>query len=96
MVASDNVAVKAMWRNAPAPGKVNVIFNANGGSGTMATQQVEKNSNYTLPACGYTAPEGKEFDKWSVTVGTAAAVSLNPRDRHLTREHVPLADVLAS
>ena len=55
VVASDNVAVKAMWRNAPAPGKVNVIFNANGGSGTMATQQVEKNSNYTLPACGYTA-----------------------------------------
>ena len=25
----------------------------------------------------------------------AASTSLNPRDRHLTREHVPLADVLA-
>ena len=24
-----------------------------------------------------------------------ASTSLNPRDRHLTREHVPLADVLA-
>ena len=41
-----------------------VSFDANGGSGTMAN--VTTASPYTLPACGFTAPEGKEFDYWAV------------------------------
>ena len=30
----------------------------------MANVSVEKDTYYTLPACTFTAPEGKEFDKW--------------------------------
>lgn len=41
-----------------------VSFDANGGTGTMAN--VTTVSPYTLPACGFTAPEGKEFDYWAV------------------------------
>lgn len=43
-----------------------VSFDANGGSGTMESVQVEANSNYVLPACTFTAPTGKEFDAWQV------------------------------
>ncbi len=41
-----------------------VSFDANGGTGTMAN--VTTTSPYTLPNCGFTAPEGKEFDYWAV------------------------------
>ena len=74
VVASDNVTVKAMWKKVPTPGKVDIRFNANGGSGSMPTKQVDKDSEYTLPVCGYTAPEGKEFDRWSVTVGSGSVL----------------------
>ncbi len=47
----------------PAP-TYTVSFDANGGTGTMAN--VTTASPYTLPACGFTAPEGKEFDYWAV------------------------------
>ena len=50
-------------------------FNANGGSGVMNAVEVNKDSNYKLPACEFTAPAGKEFDKWLVSVGTAAAMT---------------------
>ena len=42
-----------------------VSFDANGGTGTMANVTVYEGS-YPLPACGFTAPEGKEFDCWAV------------------------------
>lgn len=40
-----------------------IIFNANTGSGTMAS--VEYVGAYTLPACGFTAPTGKQFKCWA-------------------------------
>ena len=43
-----------------------VSFAANGGSGTMDSKTVEKGTEYTLPACGFTAPSGKVFKAWSV------------------------------
>ena len=88
VVASDNVTVKAMWKNTPAPGKVDIRFNANGGSGSMPTKQVDKDSEYTLPVCGYTAPEGKEFDKWEVKVGSAPAVNKNPGESIIASNNV--------
>ena len=43
-----------------------ITFNANGGTGTMtATEYV---GSYTLPANGFTAPEGKQFKGWSTSV----------------------------
>ncbi len=41
-----------------------VVFVANGGSGTMASDVATKGQYYTLPACGFTAPLGKVFDHW--------------------------------
>ena len=42
-----------------------VSFSANGGSGTMANVS-DIVGQYTLPACTYTAPEGKQFAGWKV------------------------------
>ena len=79
IVASDNITVKAIWKEkTPPPAlasvKVNVTFNGNTGSGSMPAVEVEKGSNYTLPVCSFTAPADKEFDKWSVTVTGFPAV----------------------
>ena len=71
VIASDNITVTAIWKESAAPPtpetKVKVTFNANGGTGTMDALEVKKNSEYALPECAFTAPVGKEFDKWSVT-----------------------------
>ena len=44
----------------------NVAFNANGGTGEMASVPVVENGTYELPACTFTAPTGYEFKCWSV------------------------------
>ncbi len=52
----------------PAPVKdiTYVVFNANGGSDTMQTEEVERNTYFVLPENKFTAPAGQEFDAWSV------------------------------
>ena len=50
--------------------KYTVSFSSNGGSGTMASQQVEANKNYELPANGFKPPEGKVFAGWNVSGST--------------------------
>lgn len=71
--------VKLVDKNAPQGGdpvtpdpvveKVTVSFDANGGTGTMAAVEAEK-GEYTLPACGFTAPGTKDFGGWEYTVKT--------------------------
>ncbi len=46
--------------------KVTVAFDANGGSGEMASVRAKQNGEYTLPECGFTAPEGFSFMGWQV------------------------------
>ncbi|MBR3468381.1 MAG: InlB B-repeat-containing protein, partial [Lachnospiraceae bacterium] len=41
-----------------------ISFDANGGGGSMLSASVEYNGSYTLPECGFTAPDGKEFAWW--------------------------------
>lgn len=54
-----------------------LYFDKNGGSGEMTVQDpldgtrtnavsVREYSNYTLPECGYTAPDGYEFSNWEI------------------------------
>ena len=50
----------------PAVETVAVTFDANGGTGEMAAVNVEKGSEYTLPACTFTAPAGMIFAGWSI------------------------------
>ena len=63
-----NVEVKAIFEeDAPtAPTEHTVRFNANGGGGTMA-DVTGISGSYTLPACGFTEPEGKQFKGWSTS-----------------------------
>ena len=48
-----------------APAEYTVRFNANGG-GTMA-DVTGVSGSYTLPSCGFTEPEGKQFKGWSTS-----------------------------
>lgn len=55
-----NLVAKAIWE--PIPAKL--TFDANGGTGEMA--EVEQFGDYTLPECGFTAPEGQQFASWQL------------------------------
>lgn len=66
---------------APAPATYTVSFDANGGSGTMA-DVTGVSGEYTLPANGFTAPDGTHFKCWSVggvekAVGDKITVTAN-------------------
>ena len=62
-----DITVKALWEDAPpVPDEYTVRFNANGGGGTMA-DVTGVSGSYTLPSCGFTEPEGKQFKGWSTS-----------------------------
>ncbi|MBE5804843.1 MAG: Cna B-type domain-containing protein, partial [Clostridiales bacterium] len=51
--------------------EVKIIFNANGGQGTVQGTQAKANTQYTIPGKdGLTAPEGKCFYGWSTSPST--------------------------
>ena len=43
-----------------------VTFDSNGGSGTMDPETVLEGNQYTVPDCGFKAPEHKEFSHWLI------------------------------
>ena len=43
-----------------------ITFNAGGGSGNMDSVTVKAETNYILPACGFTAPADQEFKAWEI------------------------------
>ena len=82
---NSNIALTAVW----TANNYTVEFSANGGSGdAMASMQLTYDGDVAmLPACTYTAPEGKAFKNWN----TAADGSGTPYDdegwvRNLTGE----------
>ena len=48
------------------PTQYAVEFKSNGGSGTMASQTIAEGDNLILPACTFTAPDGKKFKAWNI------------------------------
>ena len=75
---TENTLLYALWEPLPT---YTVSFNANGGTGTMNPVNGVSGS-YTLPANGFTAPQGKQFKCWSVggvekAAGTQITVSEN-------------------
>ena len=56
--------------------RVTVSFDKNGGDGSMANVTANKGEAYTLPACTFTAPEGKTFKGWEID-GAEKAVGDN-------------------
>lgn len=55
-----HLVAKAIWEPIPAA----VVFEGGGGDGTM--DAVEITGEYTLPECGFAAPEGQQFLCWLV------------------------------
>ena len=58
-----NKTIKAVWKDKVV--KATVSFDPNGGSGEMDAVEID-HGEYTLPANGFTAPQGKMFDKWDL------------------------------
>ena len=46
--------------------KYSVTFSSGGGSGSMTSQTIRESDNLILPACTFTAPDGKKFKAWSI------------------------------
>ena len=72
-----------------------VMFDPNGGTGDMADVTVVKNTDYTLPECTFTAPDGKEFDKWnlgaageSVKITTDIVVTAQWKDKDTSPKNI--------
>ena len=88
-----NVNVEASFK-VKAPEQATVSFSPGEGSGTMAEQKVNVGSNYQLPPNGFTAPNGKEFDVWSVNgerknPGDFIAVSADTKITALWKDKAP-------
>lgn len=64
-----NLTLKADWIDEDAM-IAEVAFNANGGTGSMNAAGIELGQTYTLPQCGFTAPEGMRFKCWSIEGST--------------------------
>ena len=60
-----DVKVYAIWEAIPVT-TYTLTFDANGGTGSM-TAKTGLTGEYTLPANGFTAPSGKQFEGWSLT-----------------------------
>ena len=60
-----DTTVSAIWK-ATAPKSFTVSFDAGEGSGSMNSVPVNAGDKLTLPANGFKAPSGKEFDKWDL------------------------------
>ena len=72
-------------------GEIIISFNPGDGSGSMADVKVDKGSKYSLPACKFTAPAGKEFKAWEVggvekAVGDSITVNADTKVKALWKD----------
>ena len=70
-----------------------ITFNAGGGSGSMEPVTVKAETNYILPACGFTAPTDQEFKAWEIggteyKVGDSYTVNRNTEIKALWENSV--------
>ena len=73
-------AVFELYDNGPVIPSVNVIFDAGGGTGSMAGVSVLAGEDFYLPANAFTAPSNHEFYGWFVTGYADPLGSQNPGD----------------
>lgn len=62
ITVNGNTEVTAIWKDI----EYKVTFNNNEGTGDMPEKTVKKGTDFELPDCTFTAPEGQEFKAWSV------------------------------
>ncbi len=67
--------------------KYTLVFDPNGGTGSMKSVMVEEGEAYELPDCGFDPPDGMKFNWWEVhgmdligTPGTPAVITSNCAD----------------
>ena len=63
--------------------------------GEMADAYVVSGGAFTLPACGFEAPVGKEFKEWSVRIGEEDPVAKNPDDEITVTDNTTVTAVYA-
>ena len=56
----------SLWVTETPLADCTITFNAGGGSGSMDSVTVKAETNYILPACGFTAPDDQEFKAWEI------------------------------
>jgi len=66
---NSSVTESPAYETVNEPAYYTVTYDANGGTGTMAAENLIPDTDgfaktYVFPQCGFTAPSGKEFDKW--------------------------------
>ena len=88
-VILQDMKVYSMWGKS----KVNITFDKTEGEGNMPAVEVVKGSKYKLPESTFTAPAGKEFDKWSVKIGSAPAEGKQPGDKITASDDVTVKAV---
>ena len=72
---TENRTVYAIWEDIPVV-TYTLTFDANGGTGLM-TAKTGLTGEYTLPANGFTAPSGKQFKGWSLTIDGAIVTKVD-------------------
>ena len=77
-----DTTVKAIWKT-----DLTVSFENGGGSGSMNAVTKNAYDSYILPENGFTAPTGKHFFAWSVTVGDGEPVTMQPGDTLLVSDN---------
>ena len=60
-----DTTVMAVWEDLPKT-TFTITYDANGGTGTMNPGTATQGMDFTLPECGFTAPEGKRFTQWMI------------------------------
>lgn len=78
-----DTTVKAIWKT-----DLTVSFENGGGSGSMNAVTKNAYDSYILPENGFTAPTGKHFFAWSVTVGDGDPVTMQPGEELLVTGNV--------
>ena len=62
ITVNGNTEVTAIWKDI----EYKVTFNPNEGTGEMPEKTVKKGTDFELPNCTFTAPDGQEFKAWLV------------------------------
>ena len=80
-----NITLKAKWEAVVVPPTIyTATYKANGGTGTMKSEDVEAGTEYTLLANGFAAPSGKHFKCWEIGSETYAPGEKITVDSHIT------------
>lgn len=75
-ITGKKMAIEPVWKDI-----LNVVFDSNGGRGTITSVPIGRDTEYVLPeADGIIAPTGQKFAYWLVTIGDGRAETRHSGD----------------